>query len=601
MKGPGRRARRGVLFGGLLCAALGTAGCLSPGDPRGLDPVARRLVRVYPDLASGRLVILASFEQAEDARLFRVTRDEGGAGDAPQPEISVFRSREGSGVGSLRAELRPGECLRCDGARSERLALIRDWSASTLLLASVLHDGPPVAIETAIEGGPEGVASAPRRAVLSAGWNLLRFDLEELADEVNLTDVRAIRWRLPEARESVVLHLDDLVLANNTRALSADAPAGAALERGVLRGEIRGKRTCFAVEGRFELGLADGLVSSWRAASRDNLTVFSGLGPLPTPLPPDWLQCEPPVVYDDPQLFAGWGEHVAAGQGVVEASAFRAVVRGRWRFGAEPPASTAVPDPVASGPTIAWQTTIYPSGQVFVRVELATASAAWPAGAHLGWTVAVDGRRGFEPLVGDASGPRFVLFARGAPGEADLLWVMHEPAATPHVRLIASDDERRVAATVGAAAVAERIVSSQMLRVWPADIDSAAEARSIADDYQHPAALTFQAGQSVADAAGDENHDGYNEGEGCYELRPANSALRFTFEPRGRLRFDPVFRVHDSGGARCWVYADGRIVATTGRDSAGRLLISLPGVITRATAVEVVIRGGASEADAARR
>lgn len=602
MKAGTKNARLGVAVATLISLTLTCPGCLIPLDARGLDPVARRLARVYPDLAAGRFVILASFEQAEDARLFRVTHD-GGESDTPQPEISVFRCRDGTGVGSLRAELRAGDWLRCDGGRSQRLALIRDWSASTLLLVSIYHDGPPLTVETTIESGAAGDVSAPRRDVLAAGWNLLRFDLDELSDEIDLTEVRAIRWRLLDAPQDAVLHVDDLVLANNTRAVIDDtaAPAPAGADR--LRGDIRGRRTFFGVERRFELGFADGLISCWRAGERDNLTVFSGLGPLPTPLPADWLRREPPVVYDDPQLFADWGQHVVTSQRIVEASAFRAVVAGRWRFVAQPPVGEPGPPPDVAGPSIDWQTTIYPSGQVCVRVDIVTGGAAWPDDARLGWTIALDGRRAFEPVVGaaDSGGPAYILFTRRAAGLSDLLWAPHDPAAAAQVRLIASQDERRIAATAGASAVGDRVVLSHLLRVWPADIDSAAEARSMADDYQHPASLSVQAGTCVTDAAGDENHDGFNEAEGCYELLPANAALRFTFDPRSRLRFEPVFRIHDTAGARCWVYADGRVIESTGRDAAGCLLISLPGVVTRATAIEIVIRAGVPPADAARR
>jgi len=53
------------------------------------------------------------------------------------------------------------------------------------------------------------------------------------------------------------------------------------------------------------------------------------------------------------------------------------------------------------------------------------------------------------------------------------------------------------------------------------------------------------------------------------------------------LRFDPVFRVHETAGQRCWVYARGRMIQTVGRDAEDNLLVWLGSVVSGRTAVEV--------------
>jgi hypothetical protein len=92
----------------------------------------------------------------------------------------------------------------------------------------------------------------------------------------------------------------------------------------------------------------------------------------------------------------------------------------------------------------------------------------------------------------------------------------------------------------------------------------------------------------VVDAPGDLNHDGYNECEGCYELAADRGMARFTFDPGTLLRHRPAFRIAQTAGRRCWVYADGQIVGTLGRDRSGELCFVIPGVVITPRAVEVV-------------
>jgi hypothetical protein len=119
-------------------------------------------------------------------------------------------------------------------------------------------------------------------------------------------------------------------------------------------------------------------------------------------------------------------------------------------------------------------------------------------------------------------------------------------------------------------------VTAHLLRLWPWDIDAAPEADSFAADYQHPATLAVARGRVVTDTRGDLNRDGFNESEGCYELALAEGLLRFELQPGPFLRHGVIFRIRGTAGRRCWIYADGQIIARQGRDERGELLFGLP-------------------------
>ena len=101
--------------------------CELPGrrdDQSRLGPVAERMRLAYPDLASGRFIILADFESPADAELFRITAGELTLSDERQPSISVLRARERTGAGGLKATLtNPDESIRLDGLRSQSLEI----------------------------------------------------------------------------------------------------------------------------------------------------------------------------------------------------------------------------------------------------------------------------------------------------------------------------------------------------------------------------------------------------------------------------------------------------------------------------------------------
>ncbi|MFQ5806368.1 MAG: hypothetical protein ACE5I3_07955 [Phycisphaerae bacterium] len=556
---------------------------------RPLPPTLARMQRAYPDLHTGRFVCLADFNTQPQAALFRVLGPRGTEAKG-QPTVSVRRAIDETGAGGLKARLTsPNDLLLFDGARSEELALVRDWRDYNLLLFNIY--GPPdgLLLEFWAQSGTDLPIRWTRNLFAQPGWHLYRFDLSEIGEELDLADVRALGCRAPELTAPIDLYLDDLILTDNTRYLLGENAAA-----GELYVVTRGRRIHVGARGRFELAFSDGVIVEWHADNGQNLTVRSGLGPWPLPLPRDWsFRHADPVVYDDPALYANWGARVAAAQRIVEMSEFRVVVAGIWRFLPAPDGARTGPRS-ATAPEHSWRYVVYPSGQVYVRVTSHARDAGWRA-PRLGYALALNGRSGFSRVAsGSAYGGRsdanFVLLSQPGRDRPDLLWCAHAPeAAQRHLELV-SADERRVAVTVGDVETTDTVEAAHLLRFWPPDIDGAPEAQSFSADYQQPARLTVSPGRAVTDAPGDLNHDGFNESEGCYELEPKAGLLRFRFSPGPYLRHRPIFRVHGTATRDCWVYAPGRIVRHRGRDRHGNLLFTLPRAVSRPLTIEVNTR-----------
>lgn len=555
-----------------------------PGLKNQLPPVLQRMRDTYEDLASGRFISLADFETPGQEMLFRCVGPDGTEGRRPQPTLSILRSRNETGGMGLKVRLAdPTDQLVCDGKRSQERVLVRDWHSYALLLMSLY--GPPqgALLEFTLQSGQQTPLRWVRTVHVGPGWNLIRLDLATAGDWINLADVRALVWRAPQLTAPLDLYVDDIIIADNAQHILGEQ-AGP----GELYVLSRGRRICVGTRERFELSFADGQIVAWRSGDDDNLVDPDGLGPWPLPLAGDWYSApSPSIAYDDPQLFADWGTSVATAQRIVEATPFRVVVAGQWRFvGGAQSLATSPAQPDMPGHT--WQYVIYPSGAVYVSVQSGAPATGWH-GPRVGYALAIDGRRGFhriDPAPGEAS-TGFVLLARAGSQRADLLWSWPRAAQFPHRHELASPDERRVAVIVGDVATSPVVHTAHMFRLWPPDIEAAPEANSFAADYQNPAPLGLTTGKRLTDAPGDLDHDGYSEAEGTYELVLDGSVLRFDFAPGPLLRYDAVFRVHETAGRRCWVYARGRLVTDVGRDADDNLLFRLGHVASAPVGVEV--------------
>jgi len=554
-----------------------------------LPPTLARLQRTYPDLHTGRFLCLADCNTRPQAALFR-TLDADGAEIDEQPTISVRHSIDETGAGGLKAHLRNvDDRLLFDGARSDKLALVRDWRKYNLLLFSMYGPSGGLTMKFSVRSGSDVPIHWTRNLAIKPGWHLYRFDLAEIGERVDLADVRALVWRAPELHAPLDVFLDDVLLTDNTRYLLGEEAA-----EGQLYIFTRGRRIHVGARGRFELAFCDGVIVEWHGDSRQNLAVRSGLGPWPVPLPEDWRHRQAdPVVYDDPTLFATWGTRVAATQQLVEKSGLRVVIEGNWRF-LPAAASRDSAEEDAPLPQHAWRYVIYPSGRVYVRNSSQGNGLTWPA-QRVGYTIAVDGRSGFTriapgPSVAGSPATAFVLLSLPGRARPDLLWCPHVLAVARRQLELTSSDERRVAVTVGDVEPSDGVDAAHLLRFWPCDLDATPEGQTFAADYQHPATLSVARGRTVTNVPGDLDHDGFNESEGCYELALTEGLLRFKLLPGTTLRHQPVFRVHAATARDCWVYADGRILREQARDTAGNLLFTFPGVVGTPLTIEVNTR-----------
>lgn len=549
-----------------------------PEPPTG--PTLARFQRAYADLAGGRFIILADFNTADQASLCKVVAADGAA--RPAPEISITIARNETGPGGLTAKLaEPRDRVLFDLDDSpDHPTLVHDWSPYSLFLASVF--GPPdgALLELSIASSSGAWA---RRVHIRPGWNLLRVDLPEIADSIDLKHVQRVAWSAPRLSGALELGFDDFVLADNTRWLLGEAAQPA--DR--LYAFNRGRRLYVGATGRFEIGLADGQIVWWRGGDDLNLAAPAGIGPWPTPLPVDWtLRREAPPAYDDPANFEAWGVPADATQEVIESNPFRVVVRGQWRY--ETPENRATP--IAERPGHSWQYTIYADGRVYVRARSEARTAKWRE-PRVGYAVAVNQKGKFrhvrsEPAYAQREPVCFALFSPPTPDAPDLLWVPHLTALGARQNELESADGR-LAVTLGDIESADVIETAHLLRFWPTDVNGAPDAETFAADYEYPAKLDVRHGLLRSDVAGDLNHDGFNESEGLYELAVTDGLLRFQFDPGRWLRHAPAFRVHGLEGGECWVYCDGRILSPAGRDGAGAPVFTLPQSMGRVMAVEV--------------
>jgi len=588
-------ARPSSLVAALLALPLLLPGCdtlrSKPEDKGGLSPVLHRIQQYYPDLASGRFISLADFEAPGHDMLFRIV-DRRGQATGEQPSLSILRSRNETGAGSLKAVLTSAnERLLFDGQRSSQLALVRDWRKYALLLASIHAPPGGAVVEFSIESGKQVPMRWTRTLQLRPGWNLFRTDLAGVGETVDLADVRRLAWSAPELDTPLELHIDDVLLADNTR-----YELGESAGPGELYVFTRGRRLHVGARDRFDLAFADGVLVAWNGVNEGNLADPGGLGPWPIPLTPGWSVSDaPPIAYDDPRLFASWGPAVAARQELTEATPFRVVVSGSWRFAGADAAVTAPGGSIGNARNSdighAWQYTIFPFGRLLVRVTSTPPATGWGA-PRVGYAIGLRGRQKFRLIGPPPASPnepsaRFVLMTRPGRQRADLLWTWGSANDFTRQRELTSAGERRLAVIVGDVAAEGVVDTAHTFRVWPADIDDAPEARAFSLDCRNPIALQPTTGSLITDAPGDLNHDGYNETEGCYELATANDVLRFTFDPGSNLRFDPVFRVHGLANRESWVYGRGRVISTRGRDGAGNLLFRLAEVVSAPTPIEV--------------
>lgn len=558
----------------LSCAA----GCRIPGAAA-VDQAARldQLVTAYPeDLANREFEILADFEDPKQASLFHREPDRAADGAV----ISTARAQQETGVGALKISLANStqQVLAADSPESQ-WALHQDWAPYQLLLMSVYSPRDQGGFRFSVQSGTNTplVYEHPR-IFLKAGWNRLRIDLAEVAENVYLGDVRQLRFWCDPLDSPIELFLDDLILADNTRELMTNADSAP----GEFSVKTQGRRLVVTSAERFELVFSRGRIRQWFDLAADpqrmhNLAGDGNLGPSPVVVGPDGT-----VLVDEPMQWMNLGMLAESFQGLVESSPLRVVVRGEWRFGsADKPISEASPHHT-------WVYSIYREGEVFVEC-----SGVVPGlnTTSVGMVFGCDGAAGFEHRAGapgqndPARGIPYVLFSqKPQAGNADLLVVPSKPLM---LQGLENPQESRLCALYRLPIENDQFLFTGMMRVWPNDIDSPAQAGPMALAYTKPVPISVDTGQLVKTDPGDYDRDGFSEARGYYVLQLDGRVAKVRLDGQQHLRFSPVFKVVDIADHDVWVYVDGRQIKNTQRDAEGNLLFEIPGVIAREVLIEI--------------
>ena len=572
-----------------VCVTI--AGCAEftarPVSDRPLPPVSDRIQQAYEDAASGRFITLADFETVEHAQIFRIE----GTTSFDNPRITAQRSRQETGAGSLSAVFNTSsDVLLCDSETANDWSLVRDWSGYHLFLATVHAPRDGIVLRLDVRSGTDHVSMFERAGLpLSVGWNLLRFDLADIGERVDLTDVRSVRFSCSNLSEPVELFFDDLVLADNRRDLfgSPDAAPGSLYVR------TEGRRLRVGSVGRFEIVFARGRIVQWFDASRDserlvNLVGLGSLGPLPLLV----RSAESPLAVDpdDENQWRPLGELALARQAVLEAGRVRVVVRGERFY------LTPGQEPGEDTPNHTATYTVYPQGRIVTQLQCTTASADWRA-ENVGLLFTTDGRQEFRairhpPAASDAvdeiSGVSYLIHGRDKPDRTDLVYVMHDAQQGPLLRSVdASGDPRLCTLVMGAEPEYPVATFCGLTVLWPADLHQVANVEPVAIDYCRPARIQPAVGQAVETDPGDANNDGFDEATGCYVLQLDDNVGRFTLDGSKRLRFYPCFKLAGTADRQIWVYLNGKQLESQARDADGNVIFQIPRIVNRSALVEI--------------
>lgn len=556
----------------------GPAGQYAPALPPTID----RIVRAYPDLASRRFQILADFEDPTQATLFRL---ETGGRSEPMT-ISTERAQQNTGVGSLKMSLLSStQRVAAADAPDRQWSLCRDWSRYHLLLFSVFSPRDLGGFTFSVTSGTDKprIYSHPR-VFLHPGWNLIRIDMADLNEQINLADVREMHFWCDPLDTPTDLYLDDILLVDNERLIFGPTDP----EPGELYVRSKGRRLVVGSGDRFELVLYRGRITQWFDLGADsarlhNLIGAGTLGPTPVVISGDGRA---PVQMDESGQWSPLGVAVDSYQSLVEASPIRAVLQGEWRFGR--------PDaPGAEGsPCHRWVYSVYRDGRVYVSCTGTARTSTFQPSA-LGMVFHCDGDQGFTRKViegqpGEAAFAMgregFALFSRSNKGQADLLIIPSRPLSA---QALQTPGDPRLSVLWRLPPAGDQFTFSCLMRVWPPDLDSLEQAGPVAADYCHPLPITLDVGQLVRTDEGDYDNDGFSEAHGYYVLQLDGNVAKIRLNGKERLRFSPLFKLVDMSSRDVWVYVDGRELKDLHRDQAGDVLFAMPGVVSDEMLIEV--------------
>lgn len=551
-------------------------------------------MQVYPELQSGRFLIIADFEDPKYMELFQLIS----VSDEAKCVLDGKGGRAETGRGCLQFTAgSPSDTVVINNTAATNWYLKRDWRPYDLLMMNIHSPKRNLAAEITIAGGPPDERLAAHASIsLQQGWNAVRLDLAEIGERIPLDDVQEIRLAVTGAAKPVELCFDDILLTGYREDLfgdSHDREAGLYVQRVGRRWKIGAA----GPDADFEMTFANGQIVEWYNVAADpyrlrNLIRGTTLGPSPIVLAP------PGAEEGD---FSKLGENVVVRSRIVEMNAVRTVVTCEWRFVDDRESAQGGLD---HRPLQRWVYAIYPSGQVYVAVK-ATARTESGETLPLGFAVTLasapeDELETYVSARADSAGaqqtPAYAT-ARSKPHDAFLLYVMDDAGRPMRITESAPGTDPTSASTERVSFIAVGDGPEGDVETWASHIllgsasvitDEEALARAL--DYASPTAPRLELGSFVSVDGDDSGSTGFDPTSGCHVIAPDRGRVRFVIDGGERPRFSPVFQIISPDNHEAWVYVDHLIFDRVARDAQGNLIFQLPGMVGKLTLVEVLFR-----------
>ncbi len=585
-------------FGSLLAmvAVFCAGGCVAQKVERYLGASPAKLVGEYSDVFENQYTVIADFESAHQLKLFSI--------DGPDGATKLKRDRKSSvpvtGAGGMRFVLRSSaDTLVADNRNEPALSLVSDWREFRLLQTSLYCPLQGLELETAIRSGSgEGKSEALSVVPLKQGWNLLRLDLSDAEDVVDLSNVSSLSFRISELAAPVELYIDDIILADNRTTFAGSPGEG----EGGLYVQQEGRLINVGSPGRFELGFGNGQIVRWFALHRDarkktNLVGSAGaLGPIPV------VMTDPDHVFDDeiplvPEGFSSLGGLVSARQRILEANDVVVLVECTWAF------PESVQDEIDyRTPFQRWTYAIYKTGQVFVTVECTSERGSFKPDS-IGMVVS---RKLVDDMVAGKHEPaglhddpllQHLSFAwmEEPKSKTGLLWVIQNSRQYPQLRgLVDKQADITSVAAFGGRVDYPTHRPASMMTVWPAGNCAQLTREAQAIYYCQKMDVEIVVGEALTETTGDLDGNGFNERLGAYMVKPDANQVHIKLDGRRQRLIDPVFCVEGVGDRDASVYFDYAIHENVARLSDGKLLIQIPEAIDGESVLEVYLKNASS-------
>ena len=558
-------ARRALISFFTAATLLPASSCIRKKTEIAPPPQADRMLQAYSEIQSGRLLILADFEHEKQMAMFQFESASNPGRMAREPKSG--RPETGDTALSVTFAA-PGESVLISSPKQGAWLLKRDWRSYDLLMMAVRAASPGITLRIKVVGGVSGHAvETVTDAPLHSGWNLLRFDLIELGEQVPLDDIQEIRLSLLDTLPNpVTLHFDDFLLAGNRRDLLGDPAA----DSGKLYVQSAGRHWNVGAGGRFEISFRNGQITRWFNLKADpyrlrNLVRGTSLGPAQVRLAGDILE-------------PAWDTNaISVRQRILEMNEIRVVIECLLQSGADNAAYQHV------------VYTIYPTGQIYVAGTSSAVSDQAPILAvQMAWTPQAPEVQ----LGGAGTDSRKVALARATSveGDAGVLFIPYADSRSAHLQRV-NDETNRVTSLVWQPSEAAYQTSWQCHLVLGSASElsgDSGQARALDYVFPFPGSVRTEIGRPANKTS--IRSDGFDPGSGSFMIATEDHRARIVIDGRRLAVFSPVFEVDGQSPDQAWVYVNYILHQPVHRDPKGRALFQIPETVTRRIVVEPLFK-----------